>query len=125
MQKINDYAPFAGRVLLAILFLLAGVGKLADVQGFAGYLQSGGLPAVLAWPAIVFEIAVGVLLIVGWHVRYTALAAAAFCVVAGALYHNNFADQMQMIMFLKNLAIAGGFLVLAAHGAGKVAIDKA
>lgn len=125
MQKLADYAPLAARILLAILFLLAGLGKLADVQGFTGYLTSGGLPAILAWPAILFEIAVGVLLIVGWQVRYTALAAAAFCVVSAALYHNNFADQMQMVMFLKNLAIAGGFLALFAHGAGKLALDKA
>ncbi len=125
MQKLADYAPFAARLLLAILFLLAGVGKLGDVAGFTGYLTSGGLPAFLAWPAILFEIAVGVLLIVGWQVRYTALAAAAFCVVSAALYHNNFADQMQMVMFLKNLAIAGGFLALFAHGAGKLAVDKA
>lgn len=125
MQSLRDYAPFAARVLLGILFLMAGVGKLGDVQGFAGYLQSGGLPAFLAWPSILFEIAVGVFLIVGWQVRYTALAGAAFCIVAGALYHNNFADQMQMVMFLKNLAIAGGFLALFSHGAGKLALDKA
>ena len=124
MQTLQSFAPLLARILLAILFLLAGIGKLADVQGFAGYMASGGVPAFLAWPAILFEIAVGVLLILGWQVRYTALAAAAFCVVAAALYHNNFADQMQMVMFLKNLAIAGGFLVLFAHGAGKFALDK-
>ena len=125
MTSINTYAPLVGRILIAVLFLLAGLGKLADVQGFAGYLQSGGLPAILAWPSILFEIAVGVLLLIGFQTRLVGLAGAAFCVVAAALYHNNFADQMQMVMFLKNLAIAGGFLLLAANGPGRFALDKA
>ena len=125
MTSINTYAPLVGRILIAVLFLLAGLGKLADVQGFAGYLQSGGLPAILAWPSILFEIAVGVLLLIGFQTRIVGLAGAAFCVVAAALYHNNFADQIQMIMFLKNLAIAGGFLLLAANGPGRFALDKA
>lgn len=124
MTSIEKFAPAAARVLIAVLFLLAGFGKLADVQGFAGYLTSGGLPAFLAWPAILFEIAVGVLLVIGYQTRYVGLAGAAFCVVSAALYHNNFADQTQMVMFLKNLAIAGGFLLLSANGAGKYALDK-
>ena len=124
MNKVNEFGPVAARLLMAVLFLLAGLGKLADVQGFAGYLASGGLPAFLAWPSILFEIAVGVLLVIGYQTRIVGLAGAAFCVVAAALYHNNFADQTQMVMFLKNLAIAGGFLLLSANGAGKYALDK-
>jgi putative oxidoreductase len=125
MNSINTYAPLVSRILIAVLFLLAGLGKLADVPGFTGYLQSGGLPGFLAWPAILFEIAVGVLLVIGFQTRWVGLAGAAFCVVSAALYHNNFADQTQMVMFLKNLAIAGGFLLLAANGPGKFALDKA
>ena len=125
MTAVNTYAPLVGHILIAVLFLLAGLGKLGDVQGFAGYLQSGGLPAILAWPSILFEIAVGALLLIGFQTRLVGLAGAGFCVVAAALYHNNFADQVQMIMFLKNLAIAGGFLLLAANGPGRFALDKA
>ena len=125
MSSINTNAPIVGRILIAALFLLAGFGKLADVQGFTGYLQSGGLPGFLAWPAILFEIAVGILLVIGYQTRLVGLAGAAFCVVSAVLYHNNFADQTQMVMFLKNLAIAGGFLLLAANGPGKYAMDKA
>lgn len=125
MQQIQTYAPLVARLLMAVLFLLAGLGKLADPAGFAGYLASGGLPAILAWPAILFEIAVGVLLVVGYQTRLVGLAGAGFCILAALLYHNNFADQMQMINFLKNMAIAGGFLLLTANGAGKYAIDKA
>lgn len=124
MDKLTQYAPFAGRVLLGILFLVAGVGKLQDVAGFTGYLTSGGLPAVLAWPSIIFEIALGLALIVGFQVRAFALAGAGFSILAGLLYHFDPADQAQFTSFLKNLAIAGGFLVLFANGAGALAIDK-
>lgn len=124
MDKFNCYLPLVARVLLALLFLLAGLGKIGDVAGTAGYMSSVGIPGFLAWPAIIFEIGVGVLLIVGWKTRIVALAAAAFCLVTAVLFHNNFADQIQMIMFLKNLSIAGGFLLLTANGAGKFAIDK-
>ena len=125
MDKISAYLPTIARVLLAVLFLLGGIGKLADVQGFAGYLQMGGLPAFLAWPAILFEIAVGLSMVVGFQARTMALMAAGFCVVTAVLYHANFADQTQMVMFLKNLGLAGGFLMISAHGPGKLALSKA
>lgn len=125
MQALSTLGPLVGRILIGLLFLLAGLGKTGDVAGFSGYLASGGLPAFLAWPAVIFEIAVGLLLIVGWQTRITALATAAFCVVAGFLYHFAPADQMQMAMFLKNLAITGGLLMFAIHGPGKFALDKA
>ena len=125
MQALSSYGPLVGRILIGLLFLIAGLGKTGDVAGFSGYLASGGLPAFLAWPAVIFEIAVGLLLIIGYQTRIVALATAAFCVVAGALYHFVPADQMQMAMFLKNLAIAGGLLMFAIHGPGRFAIDKA
>ena len=125
MDKLTAYAPLVARLLLALLFLLGGFGKLADVQGFAGYITMGGLPGFLAWPAILFEIAVGLSMVLGFQARIMALLAAGFCVVTAVLYHANFADQTQMIMFLKNFGLAGGFLMIFAHGAGKPALDKA
>lgn len=124
MDKLSTYAPLVARALIAVLFLMAGIGKLSDVAGFTGFLTSGGLPAFLAWPTIIFEIAVGLSLILGYQVRIMAILGAGFCVVSGLLYHFNPADQMQMTMFLKNLAIAGGFLMVFAHGAGALALDR-
>jgi putative oxidoreductase len=124
MTALNTFAPLAARILIGLLFLVAAVGKLSDPAGFAGYLASGGLPAVLAWPAILFEFVVGLGLIAGFQTRILALLAAGFCVVTAVLYHFQPADQMQMTMFLKNLAIAGGLVLLAAHGAGRYAVDK-
>ncbi|WP_340300332.1 DoxX family protein [Roseobacter sp. HKCCD5988] len=124
MQQLEKFAPLIARVFIGGFFLMAGLGKLADVQGFAGYVTMGGLPAFLAWPAIIFEILVGASLLVGFKLRLVALAGAAFCVVTAVLYHNNFSDQIQMIMFLKNFSIAGAFLMFFAHGAGAYALDK-
>lgn len=123
MNQITTYAPLIGRILIGGFFLLSGLGKLGDVQGFAGYVQSGGLPGFLAWPTIIFEIGVGLAMVLGYQIRLAALAGAAFCVAAAVLYHANLADQIQSIMFFKNMAIAGGFLMFAAHGAGAVSLE--
>lgn len=113
----------AARILLGLLFVMAGVGKLGDVAGFGGYMASGGIPAVLAWPVVLFEIGAGLALIVGFATRPAALALAAFCVVSGLLYHFDPADQMQMTQLLKNLALAGGYLALFVTGAGTLSVD--
>lgn len=113
----------AARVLLGTLFVMAGIGKLGDVQGFAGYMASGGVPAFLAWPVIAFEIGAGLALIAGIATRPAALALAVFCIVAGALYHFVPADQGQMTHFLKNLALAGGYGALGIVGAGAWSLD--
>lgn len=124
MQQFEKFAPLVARVFIGGFFLMAGLGKIGDVQGFAGYITMGGLPAFLAWPAIIFEIAVGLSVLVGFKLRPVALAGAAFCIVTAALYHNDLADQAQMIHFLKNFSIAGAFLMFFAHGAGAYALDK-
>jgi putative oxidoreductase len=125
MEQLKTYSPLIARLMIGGFFLMAGVGKVGDIAGTAGYIQSVGLPGFLAWPAIIFEIGLGLALIVGYQTRIAALAGAAFCVFTAVLFHNNFADQMQMIMFLKNFSIAGAFLMFFAHGAGKLALDKA
>jgi putative oxidoreductase len=125
MEQLRTYSPLIARLFIGGFFLLAGVGKVADIAGTAGYIQSVGLPGFLAWPAAIFEIVLGLALIVGYQTRIAALAGAAFCIVTAVLFHNNFADQMQMIMFLKNFSIAGAFLMFFANGAGKLALDKA
>ncbi len=124
MDKLKLYAPLAARIMMGVLFIMAGVGKLGDVPGFAGYMASGGIPAILAWPSILFELALGLALIVGFQARIMALLGAGFCVVTAVLFHFVPADQMQMTMFLKNFAIAGGLLMVFAHGAGTLAVDK-
>lgn len=124
MSAVQTYAHTAGRILLALIFIIAGIGKLGDVQGFAGYMASGGLPTILAWPAIAFEIVAGVLLLVGFQTRVTALALAGFSLATAILFHFVPADPAQMTHFLKNLAMAGGYLMVFVHGAGALALDN-
>ena len=121
MEKVNVYLPTIGRVLLGALFLVAGLGKIAGgVEGFGGYMASGGIPAFLAWPVVLFEILAGIAIIIGYMTRPVALALAAFCVVSGFMFHT-MADGG----ILKNLALAGAFLRLYVSGAGAHAVDKA
>lgn len=118
----NLSAPL-GRLLLSVLFILGGLGKFGDVAGTGAYMQSMGIPSALALPAAAFELLAGLAILVGWQTRIVALLLAGFCVVTALIFHHNFADQVQMIMFLKNLAIAGGFLTLYANGAGAMSLD--
>jgi putative oxidoreductase len=124
MDGLNKYIPLVSRILLGLIFVLAGLGKLMDPAGQGAYVASGGLPAFFVWPAMALELLGGIALIIGYKARWAALALAGFSLLAAVLYHNNFADQVQMIMFLKNLAIAGGLLMVYANGAGKYAVDK-
>ena len=121
---ITNIASLAARLLLALIFIVAGWGKLQDPAGTAGYMSTVGLPAFLVWPTILLELGGGILILIGFQTRIVALLLAGFCVLSGALFHNNFGDQMQAINFLKNLAIAGGFLSLVLNGAGGWSLDN-
>lgn len=122
--NLQHGATLAGRILLAAIFLAAGIGKLgAGYAGTQAYMASQGVPGALLPLVIALEIGGAVLLIAGWWTRFAALALAGFTLAAAALFHANFAEPMQQILFLKNVAIAGGFLMLVAHGAGAWSVD--
>ncbi len=123
MTNLNDLSLLAARILLAFLFIMAGIGKLGNVEGFAGFMASGGIPAFLAWPVILFEILGGLALLAGFLTRPAALALAAFCLVSGILYHFDPSNQQQMTSFMKNIALTGGYIALAVAGAGRFSVD--
>jgi putative oxidoreductase len=129
-MNLQGLPLLVARVLLALMFVLAGVSKLTGLEGTAGYIGSVGLPApmVLAVASGVLELAAGVMLIVGWQTRGAALALAVFTVVASVLFHNFWAlpaDKafMQQLMFLKNLAVTGGLMFVFVFGAGSLSLD--
>jgi putative oxidoreductase len=121
---VQKFSELAGRVLLGAIFLMSGLGKIGAYAGTAGYMASVGVPGALLPVVIALEVLGAIAIIIGWKTRITALLLAGFTLLAGVLFHNNFADQIQMIMFLKNVAISGGFLLLAAHGAGALSLDS-
>lgn len=130
MSNPASLLALAGRALLAFFFVSAGLAKLGDLAGNMAFTASGGLPGWFVFPALALEIGAGLALLVGWQTRIAALALAAFTVAAGILYHYVPAQSLepgqayvQILMFQKNLAIAGGLLALAGLGAGALSID--
>ena len=123
----NSILSLVSRIFLAIVFIPAGLQKFGGIEGTAGYISSVGLPAgtALAWIAAIFEVVAGVAILVGFQTRIASLLLAAFCLFTGFVFHylNGGGDQMQMIMFLKNIGLAGGFLSLAVAGAGAYSVD--
>lgn len=112
-----------GRFLLALLFLLSGLGKLGAYSATAAYMSSAGIPGALLPAVIATEVLGGLAIVLGWKTRVAATLLAGFSLLTAITFHNNLADQIQMIMFFKNIAIAGAFLTLAAAGAGPLSLD--
>ena len=125
MQSTNleAAAALAGRVLLSAIFLHEAWAKLTAYDAAVGYMQAFGLPAWLLPFAIAVELVGGILVIAGLYTRVAALALALFCVATAVLFHNKFGNRNELLHFEKDLAIAGGFLVLAARGGGAWALD--
>ncbi len=121
----NSAILLVARILLSFMFIMSGLSKFGDIAGTAGYIGSVGLPApvLLAWGAALFETIAGIAILVGFQTKIAALLLAAFCVFAGFVFHFQPSDQMQMISFMKNLTIAGGFLTLWVAGPGSISVD--
>ena len=120
---IASLTILVSRVLLAALFILAAVGKISGFSATAAYMTSMGVPGMLLPLVIGGELVGGLMILVGWQTRLAAIGLAVFTLVAGAIFHGNIADQNNLNHVLKNIAIAGGFLALAAHGAGALSVD--
>jgi putative oxidoreductase len=120
---LANAAELAGRSLLALLFLLSGIGKVGAYRATAAYMQLQGVPGPLLPLVIATEVLGAVAIILGWKTRVVAFLLAGFSLLTALAFHNNLADQTQMIMFFKNLSIAGGFLLLVAKGAGALSLD--
>jgi putative oxidoreductase len=124
INRLTKYADLPARAALAAVFIIAGISKIGAFEGTQGYMQAFGLPGFLLVPTIAFEIGFGLALLVGFKTRYVALVLAGFTVVTALVFHRDFADQMQQVLFLKNIAIAGGLLLLAKTGALGFGLDK-
>ncbi len=122
MTQFNPLFSFAGRVMIALIFVLSGFSKISAIQGTQGYMEAMGLPGILVYPTILFEIGAGLAIIAGYQTRYVALTLAGYSLLTAFIFHAQLADQTQLIMFMKNVAMAGGFLFLARNGAGELSI---
>jgi putative oxidoreductase len=123
-SALQNVAELGGRVLLSVLFLISGLGKIGNYAGTAAYMSALGVPAALLPLVIATEVLGAIALIVGWKTRITAFLLAGFTLLTGLVFHTHFADQIQAIMFFKNVAIAGGLLLVVAHGPGTLSLDR-
>lgn len=121
---LQNASTLLGRLLMSMIFIMAGVNKIGGYEGTQGYMEAMGVPGMLLPVVILLELAGGAALLIGWKARIFAFLLAGFTLLSALIFHSNFADQTQMILFMKNLAIAGGLLFILAFGPGKLSLDK-
>ena len=114
---------FIGRILLSALFLIEGIGKISMQEDVIMYMEDYGVPEILFIPAIILEILFPLLLIIGYKTKLSALIMALFTLTVAIIFHTNFSEEMQVIFFLKDIAIAGGFMIIIVYGPGKISLD--
>ena len=131
MSKLDNlFAPIIpfsapiGRLFISGMFVMSGLNKIGNYDNTVGWMEAMGVPGAMLPLAIALEVFGGLAIIAGWKTRIFATLLAGFCLVSAILFHANFEDQVEMIMFMKNVAIAGGFLFLVAHGAGSYSLDN-
>jgi putative oxidoreductase len=122
--KLRDTAELSGRILLSSLFVLSGLSKIGAYAATLGYMSAMGVPGALLPVVIATELLGGLAIAFGWKTRTAAFLLAGYSLLTAFVFHKNFADQIQMIMFLKNVSIAGAFLLLTANGAGRISLDS-
>ena len=124
MTTMTNIIDLIGRILISALFLLNGIFKISNYEGTIGWMEGFGIPGMFIVPAIILEIAGPVLIVIGYKTKFAAGLLSLFCIATAFIFHNDFADQMQFTSFLKNFAIAGGFLILFVNGAKDYSLDN-
>ena len=114
---------FFGRIFLSLLFLIEGLGKVSIEQDVTMYMEDYGVPGILFLPALVLEILFPLILIAGYKTKWTASVMALFTFAVAIIFHTDFGESMQLMLFLKDIAIAGGFMIIVANGPGKISLD--
>ena len=114
---------FFGRVLLSLLFLIEGFGKISMQEDVIMYMEGYGVPGILFMPATALEILFPLFLILGYKTKWAASIMALFTFAVAIIFHTDFSEGMQMMLFLKDIAIAGGFMIIIAYGPGKISLD--
>jgi len=124
MNQLQTIAAPVARILLSLMFVTSGFSKVSGYAATQGYMEAMGVPGALLPLVIAVELLGGLAVILGWQTRIAAFLLAGFSLLSALLFHANFGDQMQMIMFMKNISIAGGFLMIVSLGGGAFALDN-
>ena len=121
---MNNFVDLIARILISAVFLISGINKINQYEGTVQWMESFGVPGILIIPAIILEIAGPILIIIGYKTKLAAGLLSLFCIATAVIFHNDFADQMQFTSFLKNIALAGGFLLIVVNGAKDFSLDN-
>jgi len=121
---LNTVSAPIGRLLISFIFLMSGLNKISNYANTSGWMESMGVSSSLLPLVIIIEILAAIAIIVGWKTKIAAFLLAGFCILSGLIFHNDFSNQVEMIMLMKNFAIAGGFLILVVNGPGNFSLDK-
>ena len=121
---MTNILDLVARILISALFLLNGVFKISNYDGTVGWMEGFGIPGILIIPAIILEIVGPILIILGYKAKIAAGFLSLFCIATAVIFHNDFSDQMQLGSFLKNVALAGGFLFIFVNGTKNFSLDK-
>ena len=119
-----NFIDLLGRILISSVFIFSGYNKILNYDGTVSFMEGFGVPGFLLWPAIVLEILLPIMIIIGYKTQISAILLALFCILTGLIFHLDFANQMQVIALLKNFGLAAGFMFIAIHGAGDWAMDR-
>ena len=119
-----NFFDLIGRIFISSIFLLSGYNKIFNYGNTVTWMEAFGIPGFLLWPTIVLEIILPILIIVGYKTQISAILLAMFCIATAVVFHFDFANQMQTIAFLKNFALAGGFLLIAVHGPKEWSLER-
>ena len=114
---------FLGRIFLSVLFLSEGVGKIFNYESAIEYMENFNVPGYLLTPAIIIDILFPILLIIGYRTKLSAFVLSLYTIILALIFHTDFSNQIELVSFLKNFAIAGGFLIIFVNGAGKYSVD--
>ena len=121
---MSNFMDFIGRLLISALFLFSAYNKVLSIDGTMGWMEEFGIPGLLLYPAIALEIILPLLIIIGYKAKLSAGLLAIFCILTAFIFHYDFTEQMQIIDFLKNIGLAGGFLFIVANGTKEWSVDR-
>ena len=121
---MGNFFDLIGRIFISSIFLLSGYNKIFNYGDTVAWMEGFSIPGFLLWPTIVLEILLPILIIIGYQTQISAILLAMFCIATAVIFHLDFSNQMQTIAFLKNFALAGGFLFIAVHGPKEWSVER-
>ena len=121
---MTNILDLTGRVFISLVFLLSGINKIGNYEGSVGWMETFGMPGIFLIPAIILEIVAPILIIIGYKVKIAAALLSVFCIATALIFHTDFSNQMQFVSFMKNIALAGGFLFLVINDAKDFSLER-